>query len=144
MGKIVVNGLVEKRAEIAGEIREIEQQLRALRGSLSHLDATIHLLDPGIELSQMRPKRRRRKNSLFADGELGRCIREVLRDAGDTALSTVDITKKVLAQRGLDQDAAALKTASAAVSRALYRLEQTDQVRKAGYAGINAALWVRV
>lgn len=122
----------------------MELRLRALRESLSHLDSTIRLLDPGIELSRIKPKRPHRKNNLFADGKLGRCIREVLRDAGDAPLSTADITQLILAQRGLDQDAAAFKMASAAVSRALYRLEQTDQVRKAGFAGINAALWVRV
>lgn len=118
----------------------MELRLRALRDSLSHLDSTIRLLDPGIELSRIKPKRPHRKNNLFADGKLGRCIREVLRDAGDAPLSTADITQLILAQRELDQDAAAFKTASAAVSRALYRLEQTDQVRKAGFAGINAAL----
>ncbi|WP_076587172.1 hypothetical protein [Solilutibacter tolerans] len=65
MGKIVVNGLVEKRAELAGEIKGAEQNLQVMRESLSHLDATIRLLAPEVELSRVSAKRRYRKNSVF-------------------------------------------------------------------------------
>ncbi|PNS09109.1 hypothetical protein Lysil_0738 [Lysobacter silvestris] len=107
MSKIVVNGLVEKRSEIAGNIKEVEGQLQVMHESLSHLDATIRLLDPNIALSQIKAKRPYRKNAIFGTGEVSRRVREVLRDAGGTPLSTADIALQILIERGLEQDAAA-------------------------------------
>lgn len=95
MGKVVVNGLVEKRAEIAGEIEEAEQRILTLKLSLSHLDATIRLLAPEIRLASIKSKRPYRKNTTFGPGELSRLVRETLRDA-DRPLSTGDITRQIL------------------------------------------------
>lgn len=139
MGKIVVNGLVEKRAELAGEIKAAEQNLQVMRESLSHLDATIRLLAPEVELSRIGVKRRYSKNNLFGRGELSRAVRETLRDA-QAPLSSKDISIAILAPRGLEHDAAAFKVTSAGVSRALWNMESAGQARKAD-SNRKVALW---
>ena len=42
----VVSALVDKRAELAGQIVRIEQQLGQFRADLIHIDATIRLFAP--------------------------------------------------------------------------------------------------
>jgi hypothetical protein len=42
----VVYALREKRAELFGTMRQIEQQLAQYRSNLAHLDATMRLFDP--------------------------------------------------------------------------------------------------
>lgn len=139
MGKIVVNGLVEKRAELAGEIKATEQNLQVMRESLSHLDATIRLLAPEVELSRISVKRRYSKNNLFGRGELSRAVRETLRDA-HVPLSSKDIAVAILTLRGLEHDATAFKVTCAGVSRALWNMESVGQAQKAD-ANRKVALW---
>ena len=42
----VLSGLVAKRAEIAGRIEHMQDQLRQLVIDLDHIDASIHIFDP--------------------------------------------------------------------------------------------------
>ena len=48
----VIGALRNKRAELAGMLRQLEQQLVQQRANLAHVDATMRLFDPDI-----RPKR---------------------------------------------------------------------------------------
>ena len=52
----VVSALVDKRAELAGQIVRIEQQLGQVRSDLIHVDATIRLFAP--TRSRRRSRRR--------------------------------------------------------------------------------------
>ena len=42
----VIGALRHKRAELAGMLRQLEQQLAQQRANLAHLDATMRLFDP--------------------------------------------------------------------------------------------------
>ena len=44
----VIGALRNKRAELAGTLRQIEQQLVQQRADLAHLDATMRLFDATI------------------------------------------------------------------------------------------------
>jgi hypothetical protein len=44
----VIGALRNKRAELAGTLRQLEQQLARERTNLAHLDATMRLIDPKI------------------------------------------------------------------------------------------------
>jgi hypothetical protein len=60
MGELHVTGqLRNKRAELAGTLRQLEQQLVQERENLVHLDATMRLFDPHIQPEDIRPKRPR-------------------------------------------------------------------------------------
>ncbi len=52
-----LSGLVAKRAELAGQMLELEKQLEAIRSKLRHLDATILLFDPHHAVEAIKPKR---------------------------------------------------------------------------------------
>ena len=51
---------------------------------MGHVDATLRLLDPSIDIDQIPNKRLTRRIKLFRQGELGRLIVGVLRES-DTA-----------------------------------------------------------
>jgi len=48
--------LIAKRAELAGEIEHTQDQLRQLVIDLDHIDASIHIFDPTIELVEIKAR----------------------------------------------------------------------------------------
>jgi hypothetical protein len=51
----VIGALRNKRAELAGMLRQLEQQLGQQRANLAHVDATMRLFDPDIRPKDIRP-----------------------------------------------------------------------------------------
>jgi hypothetical protein len=102
-----LSGLVAKRAELAGEMLELEKQLEAIRSKLRHLDATILLFDPHHAIAAIKPKRPAAGVELFQNGELSRLIYDVydaLRDAGGGPMTVRAIAVAVAAAKGFDRD----------------------------------------
>jgi hypothetical protein len=94
MGELhVIGSLKNKRAELAGILRQLEQQLVQQRENLAHLDATMRLFDPNIQPKDIRPKRPRVCNVWFRPGECLRLIYDELREA------TQPVTTRELAER---------------------------------------------
>jgi hypothetical protein len=94
MGELhVIGALRNKRAELAGTLRQLEQQLVQQRANLTHLDATLRLFDPTIQPKDIRPKRSRACNAWFRPGECLRLIYDELREA------TQPVTTRELAER---------------------------------------------
>jgi hypothetical protein len=89
----VIGALSDKRAELAGIVRQLEQQLVQQRTNLAHLDATMRLFDPDIQPKQIRPKQPRARTAWFRPGECLRLIYDQLRDANQP------ITTRELAER---------------------------------------------
>jgi hypothetical protein len=89
----VIGALSNKRSELSGIVRQLEQQLVQQRTNLAHLDATMRLFDPGIQPKQIRPKLPRARNVWFRPGECLRLVYDQLRDAAQP------ITTRELAER---------------------------------------------
>jgi hypothetical protein len=89
----VIGALRNKRAELAGTLRQLEQQLARERTNLAHLDATMRLFDPNIRPKDIRPRQPRTHNAWFRHGECLRLIYDQLRDA------TEPVTTRELAER---------------------------------------------
>jgi hypothetical protein len=89
----VIGALRNKRAELAGILRQLEQQLVQQREDLAHLDATMRLFDPEIRPKDIRPKQPRTRNVWFRPGECLRLIYDALREA------TQPVTTRELAER---------------------------------------------
>jgi hypothetical protein len=102
--RYALSALRNKRASLASEIVQLERQLRHRKESLGHVDATLRLLDPSIEIDAIPNKRTVKRIKLFRQGELGRLIVGVLRNA-DTPQSTAAITRGVLAAGGHGESA---------------------------------------
>jgi hypothetical protein len=89
----VIGALRNKRAELAGVLRQLEQQLVQQRANLAHVDATMRLFDPDIRPKDIRPKQPRERNAWFRQGECLRLIYDELREA------TQPVTTRELAER---------------------------------------------
>src|SRR5882757_10828765 len=89
----VIGALRNKRAELAGMLRQLEQQLVQQRANLAHVDATMRLFDPDIRPKDIRPKTPRTRNAWYRTGECMRLIYDELREA------TQPVTTRELAER---------------------------------------------
>jgi hypothetical protein len=132
----VIGALRNKRAELAGMLRQLEQQLVQQRADLAHLDAAMRLFDPEIRPNEIRPKQPRERNAWFRPGECLRLIYDELREAAQP-LTTRELTERIMRVKAMptadDQRRAAIqKTLLASLNRAkptIARVEAAGVVR---------------
>lgn len=79
MTNYMVTGLVAKRAEIAGELERTHERLRELVNQLEHLDATLQLVAPDMEVEAIRPKAFRPPDDWSKRGQMSRLVLSILR-----------------------------------------------------------------
>ena len=91
----VIGALRNKRAELSGTLRQLEQQLAGHRASLAHLDATMRLFDPNIRPKEISPRQRRARNVWFRQGECLRLIHDELREATEP-MTTRELTERIM------------------------------------------------
>ena len=63
--RYALSALRKRRGEIAAEIVQLEGQLRHRREMLGHIDATLKLLDPSIEVGRIKLRRPHKRIKLF-------------------------------------------------------------------------------
>jgi len=97
--RYALSALTRRRGELASEIVELERKLRHRKELLVHVDATLKLLDPSLEVDGI-PNRHPKRVKLFGQGQLGRLIRDALRVANGRPLSTAEIVEHVIAAGG--------------------------------------------
>lgn len=102
--RYALSALRNKRASLASDIVQLERQLRHARESRLHVDATLRLLDPSAEPESIPPKRQIKNIKLFRQGELGRLIFDILRQASGP-VSTPDVVAAILRAGGHSVDA---------------------------------------
>lgn len=81
MSELVVNGLVRKRSELAGEIQHFEERLRQMVADVTSLDAAIRVFDPEYKVETIKAKTFRAAGSQAARGDITRGILALLRNA---------------------------------------------------------------
>jgi hypothetical protein len=99
-------GLVEKRAEIAGQIAHTRATLRQLIIDLDHVDAAIRIFDPSYDVDGIRQKIPTAAHRALR-GDLTRATLDALRDAPGP-MTTKELARHVMAERGLNSADAAL------------------------------------
>src|SRR6266446_6041692 len=130
--------LFSKRAEIAGQIVQTEKQVRQLREDLAHVEATIRILRPGIELPKIVPKRVEFRPRYFKRGALARLILDFMREHGGETIAVADIMPLAVGDRTLNP--AEHQRIAVGVYEALRRMERKRLVSRAG-DGWRAARW---
>jgi hypothetical protein len=70
-----------RRAALASEVAQLERQIRQRKEALGHVDATLRLLDPSVDVDAIPNKRIVKRIKLFRQEQLGRMIVGVLREA---------------------------------------------------------------
>jgi hypothetical protein len=113
------------------------QEIDRIDADLRHLDATIKLFDPEMDLRTLPPKRFQETNRIFRHGESNRLILEVLREGGGS-LNTQQIAQHIADKMRLDQNK--VKAVRDTILDTLRRAEKKGVVRQTGREGM-ALLW---
>jgi hypothetical protein len=98
----VATALIEKRRELAGKIEDLQRQLKATVTDLDHVEASLRLFVPDIDLTEYGPRPVPPPHAAFK-GEVTRIVLDTIRKAG-RPLSTMDLTRAVMGERGLPFD----------------------------------------
>src|ERR1700733_14254198 len=98
----VVSALKEARIKIATEIEGLQAQLRKRVIDLDHVEASLKLFDPTVQISALGP---RKVPQVLTDihGDTGRVILDTLREA-TAPLATEKVCAAIMKARGLDTD----------------------------------------
>ena len=135
----VLSALIAKRAELAGKIEHLQDQVRSMVIDLDNVDHTIHLFDPTIELAEISKRPVPPRHSAFR-GEVSRIVLETLRNA-KRPLTSSEIGQRVLAERGLDtSNPQLLKLMMKRAGACLRHWEKRGTVRKESGPG-SFKLW---
>lgn len=95
--RYALSALTHKRAQLAGELRSLENQAKWKRQQLEAVDATLSVFghaDPAA----IKPVKAYQRIHLFKQGELCRLVREALRESGkpmSAAAVAMAVTKKL-------------------------------------------------
>jgi len=102
----VVSALKAKRIQVASQIESLQGQLRHAVIDLDHVEASLRLFDPDVDLAALSP---RKVAPVLYDtkGDTGRIILETLR-ASMRPLSTAQVCEAVMKARNLDTNDKAL------------------------------------
>lgn len=121
----VLSGLLKKHSELLGEIETKSKELDELVSNLKVLEKTCKIFDPNTSLSENRPKRTYKANSLFARGEAPRLILEALR--GQSGLKTSELVDIISKHKGFGEEVR--KEATTLINRTLRNLANKGQVK---------------
>jgi len=102
----VVSALKEKRIQVASLIESLQGQIRQATIDLDHIEASLRLFDPDVDLAALSP---RKVAPVLYDtkGDTGRVILDTLR-ASMRPLTTAQVCDAVMKARNLDTNDKAL------------------------------------
>lgn len=95
----VVSALKDKRGELAGTIDALQDQLRQAFIDMDHIDASLRMFVPDIELEEIKPKPLPPRHRAFK-GQVTRAILSMLRKEG--SMDAKAITLRLMAERELN------------------------------------------
>ena len=131
-----VKALQKKRAEIAGEIAQLQIQVRHRRRDLKRVDDILRILAPGSDPATIATKKPVKYLNLFRQGELGRVVLGVLRDSR-RPMTNLEISRAVMERGGYEKEA--WTPMRRRVRANLAYLHDQGRVVKRGYA--QSAFW---
>lgn len=122
----VLTALRTKRAELAGLIDALQDQLREAMIAVDHVDCTLRLFAPDIDLDEIKPKPLPPRHHAFK-GQVTRAILAMLRSDG--AMDAKAITIRLMAERELNpNDKVLAKAMQKRIGAALRNLRERQLV----------------
>jgi len=129
----VINALIEKRAELAGYLADLERRAVQCRADLVHLDSTLRMFNPEFDPDSIMPKQPQRRSLYFQMGEVAQRCREAIRKAGGQPISADEIAISAIRDKGLDpQDKKLRALFTRRFLWALNRMAKRGEIGKAG------------
>jgi len=92
-----INALTRKRAEIAGQIKSLQGQLKKAVTDLDCVEATLRLFVPTIDMTNIGARRVPTAHHAFR-GEVSRIVLETLREA-TAPLTTATLAERIMTER---------------------------------------------
>ena len=96
----MVDGLVKKRAELAGEMLRTQGRLGQLAKDLETLDAALKLVAPDLDIPGIAPKMVKPPEDWSKRGEMSRVVFAILRTS-QKPMTSREIAAEMIVQRGL-------------------------------------------
>ena len=130
-----ITALRDKRGELAGQIDALQDQLRQAFIDMDHIDATLRMFVPDIELDEIKPKPLPPRHRAFK-GQVTRAILAMLRKEGP--MDAKAITLRLMAERELNvNDSGLQKAMHKRIGAALRNLrERTLVSSRSGSGGL--------
>src|SRR3954454_12455146 len=97
----VVSGLLEKRAEVAGLLKQTEREIARMKVDLNHLGGTIRIFAPDLAPGLLRAKEIHKGNGILKPGELARYVLDTLRES-PAGMTVRELTDGLLTSKGLE------------------------------------------
>ncbi len=130
----VVTALIKKRSDLAAEIEHLQRQLKQTVIQLDHVEATLRIFQPDIDLGEFMPRRVPTAHHAFR-GEMSRIILETLRET-ERPLSSIQLAETVMRARGLDiEDKVLRRTMVKRVGACLRHWKMRRAVKSIGKQG---------
>jgi hypothetical protein len=95
-----INGLIRKRAELAGKIEHEQTVLRQLIIDFDNIDAALRIFKPDIDLEEIRPQPLPPRSAAFK-GQVTQALFSYLREAKGP-MTTKQMAARVMQDRGLN------------------------------------------
>lgn len=118
MTDYMVTGLVKKRGKIAGDIANMHDRLNQLVKDLEHIDATLRIVAPDMEVESIRPQMFRPPEDWSKRGQMSRIVLSILRQAKEP-LTSREIAAQLILERGMAMDNKLLRLMTKRVGVAL-------------------------
>lgn len=129
----VIAGLLAKRAEIEGDIAELERVIRRRRSEVMQIDAAILLFRPDLRRAK-RDVTRFQRSAHFMVGELTRRCQTALREAKGQSVTADEIAMTAMREKNLDMgDGALRQDITRRFMWTLTRMLKTGSVTKQGW-----------
>ena len=136
----MISGLIAKRAEIAGQIEALQQQVKAAVEQFDRVEATIRIFKPDMDFGELSLRPVPPPHNAFK-GEVTRILLTTLREAS-RSLSTGELTEMLMRSRGLPLDDKRLRrTMLGRVGSCLNTLRRKHGVVKSAQGAGQMLMW---
>src|SRR5687768_10559896 len=98
--KPALYALIRLHAELGGRIKDNQKEGEKLRADMVHVEAVLHILEPGFNARRIAARRKRRENPWFKRGTIFRAVLDTLR-ASPEPMTTHDPAMTLLAAKSI-------------------------------------------
>src|SRR3954469_8241216 len=139
MNDHAISRLIAKRAELAGMIAHLEQELDQCRADLTHIDGALRVLRTDLDPESIPPRRPYARVQYFARNELSRLCMDTLRLAAGEPLTAEEITIRIMTAKGLEAGDARLRATIRVQAGAILKRLHRQKIAAPSGKGVGAA-----